>query len=116
MGKLDTELQRAQRGGAPYALDGPTTGLHATDIEHLITQLGALVDAESSVVLINHEIAVAAASDWFIDIGPGSGDEGRRIIVIARRRLLCAAGAAPRRLSDGRSAEARGRRPVEHRH
>lgn len=78
--KLATELQRAQRGGALYVLDEPTTGLHPTDVERLLGQLNALVDAGSSVILVDHDMKVAAASDWVIDIGPGAGDEGGRIV------------------------------------
>ncbi|QCO00177.1 excinuclease ABC subunit UvrA (plasmid) [Azospirillum argentinense] len=78
--KLATELQRAQRGGALYVLDEPTTGLHPTDVERLLDQLHALVDAGNSVVLVDHDMKVAAASDWVIDVGPGAGDEGGRIV------------------------------------
>ncbi|ANI79273.1 excinuclease ABC subunit UvrA [Sphingobium sp. EP60837] len=78
--KLATELQRAQRGGALYVLDEPTTGLHPTDVERPLGQLQALVDAGNSVVLVDHDMKVAAASDWVIDIGPGAGDEGGRIV------------------------------------
>src|SRR4051812_22964409 len=78
--KLATELQRAQRGGALYVLDEPTTGLHPTDVERLLGQLHALVDAGNSVILVDHDMKVAAASDWVIDIGPGAGDEGGRIV------------------------------------
>jgi excinuclease ABC subunit A len=79
--KLATELQRAQRGGALYVLDEPTTGLHPTDVERLLVQLHALVDAGNSVVLVDHDMKVAAESDWVIDIGPGAGDEGGGIVV-----------------------------------
>ncbi|WP_424811841.1 excinuclease ABC subunit A [Roseococcus sp. YIM B11640] len=78
--KLATELQRAQRGGALYVLDEPTTGLHPTDVERLLGQLSALVDAGNTVVLVDHDMKVAAASDWVIDIGPGAGDEGGRMV------------------------------------
>lgn len=78
--KLATELQRAQRGGALYVLDEPTTGLHPTDVERLLGQLKALVDAGNSVVLVDHDMTVAATSDWVIDVGPGAGDEGGRIV------------------------------------
>ena len=70
--KLATELQRAQRGGALYMLDEPTTGLHPTDVERLLGQLHALVDSGNSVILVGHDMKVAAASDWVIDIGPGA--------------------------------------------
>jgi excinuclease ABC subunit A len=77
--KLATELQR---GGALYVLDEPTTGLHPTDVERLLSQLNALIDAGNSVVLVDHDMKVAAASDWVIDIGPGpgAGDDGGRIV------------------------------------
>ncbi len=78
--KLAAELQRAQRGGALYVLDEPTTGLHPTDVERLLGQLHALVDAGNSVVLVDHDMTVAAASDWVIDVGPGAGDKGGRIV------------------------------------
>jgi excinuclease ABC subunit A len=78
--KLATELQRAQRGDTLYVLDEPTTGLHPSDVERLMKQLERLVDAGNSVIVIEHDMYVAAASDWVIDIGPGAGDEGGRIV------------------------------------
>jgi excinuclease ABC subunit A len=78
--KLATELQRAQRGDTLYVLDEPTTGLHPSDVERLMKQLERLVDAGNSVIVVEHDMDVAAASDWVIDIGPGAGDEGGRIV------------------------------------
>jgi excinuclease ABC subunit A len=78
--KLATELQRAQRGGALYVLDEPTTGLHPTDVERLLNQLQTLVDSGNTVILVDHDMKLAAASDWIIDIGPGAGEDGGRII------------------------------------
>src|SRR5213079_2198580 len=78
--KLATELQRAQRGETLYVLDEPTTGLHPSDVDKLMAQLHALVDAGNSVVVIEHEMRVVAGSDWVIDIGPGAGEEGGRIV------------------------------------
>lgn len=78
--KLATELQRAQRGGALYVLDEPTTGLHPTDVERLLNQLQSLVDSGNTVILVDHDMKLAAASDWIIDIGPGAGDDGGRIV------------------------------------
>jgi len=78
--KLATELQRPQRGDTLYVLDEPTTGLHAADVERLLTQLDGLVDAGNTVVVVEHEMQVVAASDWMIDVGPGAGDEGGRIV------------------------------------
>jgi excinuclease ABC subunit A len=78
--KLAAELQRAERGDALYVLDEPTTGLHPADVEKLMVQLNNLVDAGNTVVVVEHEIPVIWASDWVIDIGPGAGDEGGRVV------------------------------------
>jgi excinuclease ABC subunit A len=78
--KLATELQRGQRGGTLYVLDEPTTGLHNSDVEKLMTQLDGLVEAGNTVIAVEHEMRVIASSDWVIDIGPGAGDEGGRIV------------------------------------
>ena len=78
--KLAAELQRAERGDALYVLDEPTTGLHPSDVEKLMVQLNNLVDAGNTVVVVEHEIPVILASDWVIDIGPGAGDEGGRVV------------------------------------
>ncbi|HEX8395105.1 MAG TPA: excinuclease ABC subunit UvrA [Longimicrobium sp.] len=78
--KLATELQRAQRGHALYILDEPTTGLHPADVEKLVIQLDELVTAGNTVVVVEHDMRVVAASDWVIDIGPGAGEEGGRVV------------------------------------
>jgi excinuclease ABC subunit A len=78
--KLATELQRAQRGGTLYVLDEPTTGLHPSDVEKLTTQLQGLVSTGSTVIVVEHDMSVVAASDWVIDIGPGAGDEGGHVV------------------------------------
>jgi excinuclease ABC subunit A len=78
--KLATELQRAQRGETLYVLDEPTTGLHPSDVAKLMKQLEGLVESGNTVVVVEHDMTVAAASDWVIDIGPGAGDEGGRIV------------------------------------
>ncbi|GAB3226162.1 excinuclease ABC subunit UvrA [Hymenobacter seoulensis] len=79
--KLATELQRAQRGNSLYILDEPTTGLHPSDVEKLLAQLNGLVEAGNTVLVVEHDMRVVASSDWVLDIGPGAGDEGGRVVV-----------------------------------
>ena len=79
--KLATELQHTQHGQTINILDEPTTGLHPSDVERLMLQLNRLVDAGNTVILVEHDMQVIAASDWVIDIGPGAGEEGGRIVV-----------------------------------
>jgi excinuclease ABC subunit A len=78
--KLATELQRVQHGNTLYILDEPTTGLHPSDVEKLMAQLDGLVDQGNTVILVEHDMYVVAGSDWVIDIGPGAGDEGGRVV------------------------------------
>jgi excinuclease ABC subunit A len=78
--KLATELQRVARGGTLYVLDEPTTGLHPFDVDALMAQLSTLVDAGNSVVVVEHDMHVVAASDYVIEVGPGAGDDGGRIV------------------------------------
>jgi excinuclease ABC subunit A len=78
--KLATELQRSQRGDTLYVLDEPTTGLHPFDVEKLMAQLDGLVAAGNTVIVVEHDMHVVAGSDWIIDIGPGAGDEGGRLV------------------------------------
>ncbi|MBZ9785664.1 excinuclease ABC subunit UvrA [Pseudomonas sp. REP124] len=79
--KLATELQRNQRGATLYVLDEPTTGLHPRDVDRLLEQLNNLVTAGHTVIVVEHEMRVVAQSDWVIDIGPGAGDQGGKIVV-----------------------------------
>jgi excinuclease ABC subunit A len=79
--KLATELQRVQHGDTIYVLDEPTTGLHPADVARLMAQLGGLVDAGNTVIVVEHDMDVVAASDWVIDMGPGAGEDGGRIVV-----------------------------------
>ena len=78
--KLATELQRTQRGNTLYVLDEPTTGLHPADVDRLLTQLDSLVEAGNTVIVVEHEMRVAAAGDWIIDIGPGAGEDGGKVV------------------------------------
>ncbi len=78
--KLATELQRVQRGDTLYILDEPTTGLHPSDVEKLVVQLDGLVASGNTVLVVEHDMRVVAGSDWVMDIGPGAGEEGGRII------------------------------------
>jgi excinuclease ABC subunit A len=78
--KLATELQRARRGHTLYVLDEPTAGLHPADVALLTNQLHDLVSAGSSVVVVEHDLEVVAGADWVVDLGPGGGDDGGRVV------------------------------------
>ena len=78
--KLATELQRTGRGGTLYILDEPTTGLHPSDVERLLIHLNVLVDAGNTMVIVDHDMGIAAAGDWVIDLGPGAGADGGNIV------------------------------------
>jgi excinuclease ABC subunit A len=86
--KLAAELGGVQRGGTLYVLDEPTTGLHPSDVERLLGQIHRLVDAGATAVVVEHDLRVVADSDWVIDMGPGAGDEGGRIVAEAPPEAL----------------------------
>ncbi len=75
--KLATHM--GEKGGV-YVLDEPTTGLHLADVEQLLGLLDGLVDSGKSVIVIEHSQAVMAHADWIIDLGPGAGHDGGRIV------------------------------------
>ncbi len=107
--KLATELQRARRGHALYLLDEPTAGLHPADIALLLRQLHRLVEAGNTVVLVEHDLDTIATADWVVDLGPGGGDAGGRVVAtgtpadVARAGVGATAPYLARRL-EGRDA------------
>ena len=96
--KLATHL-KGRKGGAGelFVLDEPTTGLHLADVDNLLALLDRLVDAGASVIVVEHDQAVMAHADWIIDMGPGAGHDGGRVVFEGTPRDLVAAAAA----SDG---------------
>ena len=77
--RLKLATQMAEKGGT-YVLDEPTTGLHLADVEQLLGLLDRLVETGKSVIVIEHDLAVMAHADWIIDLGPGAGHDGGRIV------------------------------------
>lgn len=88
--RLKLAAQMAEKGDV-YVLDEPTTGLHLADVENLLGLLDRLVDSGKSVVVIEHHQAVMAHADWIIDLGPGAGHDGGRIVFEGRPSDLVAA-------------------------
>jgi len=78
--KLARELARPERGSTLYLLDEPTTGLHFADIERLLAVLDELVEGGNTVLIIEHNLDVIKCADYIIDLGPGGGDEGGRVV------------------------------------
>jgi excinuclease UvrABC ATPase subunit len=77
--RLKLATRMGEKGGV-YVLDEPTTGLHLADVEQLLGLLDRLVDSGKSVIVIEHHQAVMAHADWIIDLGPGAGHDGGRIV------------------------------------
>ncbi len=78
--RLKLATQMGDKGAAVYVLDEPTTGLHLADVENLLGMLDRLVDSGKSVIVIEHHQAVMAHADWLIDLGPGAGHDGGKIV------------------------------------
>ncbi|HWJ66765.1 MAG TPA: excinuclease ABC subunit UvrA [Nocardioides sp.] len=77
--RVKLAMRMGEKGGV-YVLDEPTTGLHLADVENLLGLLDRLVDAGKSVIVIEHHQAVMAHADWIIDLGPGAGHDGGRVV------------------------------------
>jgi excinuclease UvrABC ATPase subunit len=88
--RLKLAIQMAEEGGV-YILDEPTSGLHLADVEQLLHLLDGLVDSGKSVIVIEHHQAVMAHADWIIDMGPGAGHDGGRVVFEGTPAQLVAA-------------------------
>ena len=77
--RLKLAIHMADKGGI-YVLDEPTSGLHLADVDHLLSLLDRLVESGKSVIVIEHNQAVMAHADWIIDLGPGAGHDGGRVV------------------------------------
>ena len=105
--KLATELQRsrsARRGHTVYLLDEPTTGLHPADVALLARELNSLVDAGQTVIVVEHDLAVLAQADRIIEMGPGAGSDGGRIVADGTPAELAECDTATGRVLAARSA------------
>jgi len=78
--KLATELSKVSTGKTLYVLDEPTTGLHFEDVRILLSVLNKLVEKGNTVVVVEHNMDVIKMADWIIDLGPGGGEFGGRIV------------------------------------
>ncbi|NHA66898.1 ATP-binding cassette domain-containing protein [Phycicoccus flavus] len=94
--RLKLAVRMGEEGGV-YVLDEPTSGLHLADVDHLLALLDRLVDSGTSVLVIEHHQAVMAHADWVVDLGPGAGHDGGRVVFEGTPADLVAA--SPRTLT-----------------
>ncbi len=88
--RLKLAARMSEKGGV-YVLDEPTAGLHLADVEQLLGLLDRLVDSGKSVIVVEHHQAVMAHADWIIDLGPGAGHDGGRVVFEGTPAALVAA-------------------------
>lgn len=93
--KLASELQRSQRGDTLYVLDEPTSGLHCADADRLVAHLQTLVDAGNTVVMVELDMRVVAVADHVVELGPGAGDDGGRVVATGTPADIVDVGAGP---------------------
>lgn len=86
--KLASELQRAHRGDTLYVLDEPSSGLHPADTDRLLSHLQGLVDAGNTVVMVELDMRVVAQADYVVDLGPGAGADGGRVVAAGTPRQV----------------------------
>jgi excinuclease UvrABC ATPase subunit len=90
--KLAIRMAEIRKQEAVFVLDEPTSGLHMADVDILLGLLDRLVDTDNSVVVIEHHLAVVAHADWVIDMGPGAGHDGGRVVFEGTSAELCRSG------------------------
>ncbi|MCU4297237.1 excinuclease ABC subunit UvrA [Brevibacterium permense] len=93
--KLASELQRSQRGDTLYVLDEPTSGLHCADTDRLVAHLQTLVDAGNTVIMVELDMRVVAVADHVVELGPGAGDDGGRVVATGTPADIVDAGQGP---------------------
>ena len=87
--KLAKELSRRATGRTLYVLDEPSVGLHAADVHKLIEVLQRLVEADNSVLIIEHNLDIIKVADYLIDLGPDGGDRGGRLVAAGTPEEIC---------------------------